>query len=647
MAGILNIGVTALNAYQRSLNLTSHNVANANTPGYSRQSSQAVAHEPTYSLGSYIGNGVQLSDVERAYDQFLVNQVRTTQSMASDLEVFSKYAGQIDTVVADPDVGLDAAVQDFFDAMQGLADDPGSTPVRELLLSESQSLVDRFHFIDRTLEDATGRLHADMENIVGEINDLAKTIAELNEAIATSPGIHRGAWPNDLLDQRDQAVNELTQFVSVNTLDQSNGMVNVYFGKGQPLVLDNQYNSLHLVDSPDFPGEKEIANSGGFIISNQISGGELGGLLRAREEVLDEGRHLLGQVAVGLSVEVNEQHNEGINLANQIGQDFFSDISVSQSWGSAYNQATTDYVYDITVTDPSKLPAGDFSLEFNGGDYTLTSLADDRVFTSAATAGALAWDLSADLGFSIADTAASTTIAAGDRFFFSPTGNAAEQLGLEVRDATDIAAAMPVEANPGGGNAGDGMVSLPAFTNVTSTPVTLAAPVTLTYTGPDFNVVGGPGGTISYDPATQSQGHTVRLAMGGYDMDIVIAGTPGVGDTFVIDNGTLARVSDNRNALLMADLQTWRGMQDGSATFQDTFGNYVATIGSKTRQANVNLDAQSRLLELNQDSLESVKGVNLDEEAANLIRFQQAYQAAAQVISTANTVFDSLISAVR
>jgi flagellar hook-associated protein 1 FlgK len=666
MSQILNIGVSALNAYQRALNIAGHNVANVGNESYSRQRSEPVAQLPTYLQGSYIGNGVKSTHIERVYDAFLAGQMRASQATTSDLDAFYKYASQIDQVVADGDVGLDPALQSFFDGLQGLADDPGSTAVREVLLSESQSLVDRFHFLDGVLEEGIRQVHDDMAHTVGEINELSKTIVDLNLRISRSPGIHQGAWPNDLLDQRDQAVNELSHLISVSTLNQDDGTMTVYFGKGQSLVVGADYNELTLLDSPEVPNHKEIAfDVDGNIttITDQIAGGELTGLLRARDEVLEPGRNQLGLVALGLSFQTNAQHSAGLNLMDQTGLDFFTDLSLTQSRGSSRNAATTDYLFDIQVTDPAKLPADDFLLVFNGGadpadlaNYSLTLLGDGQDYLPAPVPGAFPWDFSADLGLSI-DLNAGTSIAAGDRFYFSPTLDAASGLELALRDPEAVAAASPIELSADANNSGSGAVSLPAITQVSGRPVQLAGPVSLSYTNdlngdtvlddPGFLVAGGPGGTLTYDPATQSGGQTYLLDMGGYKLGFTVTGVPAVGDSFLIGNGSAARVSDNRNALLLADLQQWRGMRNGSATLQDTFGNYVAATGTRTHQADINLRAQERMLEINRDAFKAVTGVNLDEEAANLIRFQQAYQAAAQCVNIASTLFDSLIAAVR
>lgn len=554
MASILNIGTNALLAFQRAMVTTGNNVANANTDGYSRQRAEFTTQTPQRLGTSYLGSGVKLESVRRQYDDFLAGQVRGSQSSTSELEAYYKYASQIDNMVADPDTGLDPALQDFFDALQGLSNDPGSIPSRQLLLSETASLVDRFHDFDTQLQDIQERMNGEIGSQVDEINRLADGVAELNLRITSAPGIHEGTWPNDLLDQRDQLINELSRYVSVTTLPQDDGAINVYFGKGQALVLDEQAFTLEIVDSKEVPGRKEIgyrgAGSGNLVVTQQITGGELGGLLRVRDEMLEPARQQVGLVATGLAFAINAQHRQGIDLDGQTNQNYFTDLTVSNAIPRVGNAGTGSI--QATITDPSQLAASDYRLSLSAGIYSLTRLSDNSLVYSGA---ALPAPGSLAVGFDLGLTAGA--VANGDSFLIRPVFGSALAIDRAITDPRDIAAA----------------------------------------------------------------------AVGG-------------------------GVSDNRNVLLMAHLQqTDTMLADASgnptASFQDTFANFVAFSGSRTRQANVAMEAQQGLLEINRDALQAVSGVNLDEEAADLVRFQQAYQAAAKVITTAQSVFDTMINMVR
>lgn len=651
MAGILNIGISALLTYQRALATTGHNVANVNTPGYSRQTVDLTTQIPQQLGEGYVGSGVRIAGIKREYDDFLAAQVRSSESATAELDIFYRYAVQIDNVIADPDVGLDPALQDFFDAMQGLADDPGSVPVRELLLSESDSLADRFHDLQRFMESAEQRLNTDVGIAVDEVNRLASVVAEVNTAISRAGGAQSGIEPNDLLDRRDHAILEMSKYVNITTLVQDDGAVNVYFGKGQALVLGGQVQTLSVVDSQEVPGEKDIAYgtgaaASGQVVTNLITGGELGGLLRVREEILDAGRLQIGLVAVGLSHDINAQHRLGVNLLDQTDLDYFTDIDTSISIRNRGNDATSDYQFNIAVTDPALLSASDYRLVYNGGgagdphNYTLTRLSDRSIISPdpLPADAAFPWDLTTKEGLSIAVDPASTTIVAGDSFLIRPTADAAGQIKVDLTDAREIAAAGMLRSETLPSNTGTATLSQPSVVTASNIPL---EQIELTYDGANF-VVDVPA-SIAPAPGPFAYAGPGPTVISMYGFDVTVSGAPAIGDRFYISGG----VSDNRNALAMADLQSSNQMLDGSATYQDSFGNFVATTGSKTRQADLNLQAQEGLLEVNREAFQSIAGVNLDEEAANLVRYQQAYQAAAQVINSANVVFDALLQAVR
>lgn len=656
MSQILNIGVSALHTYQQALNTTGHNVANVNTPGYSRQSVNIVNRDPQFLNGSYTGTGSQAVSIERAYDEFLAGQVRASQASASDLEAFYKYAAQIDQVIADTGVGLDAGVQDFFDALQGLTDDPSSTPVRELLLSESESMVDRFQFLDRTFDDARDRVQSDINNVVDHINNMSQAIADLNIKISGSSGVAQGKIPNDLLDQRDQAINELSQYVNLTVLPLDNASTTVYFGKGQPLVLHGDANKLQVVQSPEFPDQLDIQYVDRGLASSvaeQITGGELAGLLRVRDEIIDDGQRNLGLVAMGIASDVNDQHKLGFGLDGSSGLSFFTDFFTMDAAAHSGNGAGSSVT--ARVEDVGQLQPSDYRIERNdalANPYVITRLSDDTQwsFTGFSPLNP------PPAGNLIDGMSFSGLLNDGDIFILRPSMNATSALGLAIKDPAQVAAASEfILSDPTWAvKTGTGSVGSPAIKNVSGavSATELDFTYNLALSRYDITVVSGSAPAslaLAYNPATDS-GDILSLNFANFDLRFTSSGTLADGDQFRItlaDNGPTFGVSDNRNASLLADLQIGNNMLGGTATYQDSFGNYVASAGSRTHQASINKDAQNRMLEFNTNSLESVKGVNLDEEAANLIRFQQAYQAAAQVVATAGTVFDTLIAAVR
>lgn len=556
MAGILNIGISALKSYQQALATTGNNVANASTPGYSRQQVQLGTQIPQYVGSGYVGSGVKVENVRRHYDEFLAGQVRAGLSAVGDLEAWHKYAAQIDGVIANEDTGLDPAIQRFFDAFQGLSNDPADIPSRSLLLAEANSLAAGFQALDRQFREGLDRIDQDLGRIADDINHLSSAIADLNERIAKAPGRAQGKLPNDLLDQRDQLIDELSGYLSVTRTDQDDGMVNLYFAQDQglALVLGNRAGKLAAVDSSEYPDRKEIAfvqGGGKVALDDHIRGGELGGLLKVRREVYDRGLQQVGLVAAGLAIAVNGQHVQGLDLDGIPGGAFFTDMTQAVA-AHPDRDNTGGATLDSRIVDIGELRASDYRLSYDGADYRLERLSDHAVlYQGAAFPSGAPYD-----GFQLDPLAGA--MAAGDRFLIRPTADRAGEIAVQIDDARKIAAA---------GN------------------------------------------------------------------------TPPTG------------VSDNRNALALAGLQQTKllfgdAAGNPTASLQDAFGDYVAATGSRTRQAQVDLKAQRGLLEVNQNAKQEVSGVNLDEEAADLVRFQQAYQAAAQVVRAGNTVFDALISAV-
>ncbi|MGD8591110.1 MAG: flagellar hook-associated protein FlgK, partial [Chromatiales bacterium] len=244
MAGILNIGTTALTSFQRSLATTGHNIANANTEGYSRQRAEFATQVPQLLGAGWIGSGVQVVSIDRLYDNFIATQMRTAQSSASEHEIYFDHASRIDNVLADPNVGLDPAMQQFFGAMHVLADDPTSVSSRQLLLSESESLVDRFHDLSRQFNNARDQLNEELELLSDEINSLASSLARVNQNIVEAKGASGGDEPNDLLDEREKLLNELAKRVNISTVPQDDGAWNVFIGKGQSLVIGSDAATL-------------------------------------------------------------------------------------------------------------------------------------------------------------------------------------------------------------------------------------------------------------------------------------------------------------------------------------------------------------------------------------------------------------------
>lgn len=633
MADLLNIGVSGLLAFQRNLTTTSHNISNVNTPGYSRQRVELGTRQPQFAGAGYVGNGVQVSGVQRVYDSFLTSQIRTSTSANSQLQSLYSYASQVDNLLADSQSGLSPALQDFFGAVQGVADDPASTPARQVLLSNAAGLTDRFQYLNQRLVDLRNGVNTQLQTTTTEINSLAQGIAKINKDIADALGSGGGTAPNDLLDKRDILIVQLAERVAVTTIPQDDGAVNVFIGNGQSLVVGTASNTL--VTSPNAydPARLEVAFKTGtttVIISDSLTGGTLGGALQFRNQVLDSAQNSLGRLATGLVNTFNAQHLEGQDLNGALGAAFFTAGAVqvlarSSNGGSG--------VVSAAIADANALTSSDYRLQNNAGTYTVTRLSDNTVTTLAGFPGAPATVDGVTISLS------SGVINSGDSFLIQPTRNGARDISVAISDPRKIAVAAPIRTGKSLSNLGSAEVSAGEVLN--SANPALLNTVTITFNNPPttFAVTG-----VAPDPSPVAYTSGANIAYNGWQ--IQITGTPQAGDTFTLQQNTNG-VSDNRNALLLGGLQTQLSLAGSSASYQDLYGQVVAQVGSTTHQADISRQAQESLLGQVTAARDAVSGVNLDEEAADLVRFQQAYQAAAQVISSSNSLFDALLNAVR
>jgi flagellar hook-associated protein 1 FlgK len=648
---------------QRALNTTGHNVANADTDGYSRQRVLFETREPTLTGAGWVGSGVRVSTTERLYDDFLAGQVRSSQSSASRQETIYNHASRIDNLLANPDTGLDPALQSFFDAMQGMADEPASIAARQVVLSEGQALVDRFQNLARQYDDMRTMVNQELGLGVETINGLAESIANVNQAIIEARGTGVDKEPLDLLDRRETLLRELSKMIDVSVVKQDDGAYNIFVGNGQNLVVGNTAATLSITQNPVDVTSPDVAITlGGMtqVITNYVSGGKMGGLLEFRSDFLNEGQNQLGLVALGLVEATNAQHVLGIDLYGNQGGDFFQEFSF-QARENQNNAGTAVVDIDFASANIGDLTNSDYELVYDGGNlWTLTRLSDGYSFPQFNDTLPIPTMDGFDLSFAGAAVA-------GDSFLVQPTRLAARGMEFLINNPNELAAAgslRSAEATDVNGNpVNAGTASISQIDIGSATGIPLAGSVTLQFTNnaggtgnPGFDLIGAPAAVptyILYDPASSDRfgktfpdaGSPGQFAAYG-DLTFDINGVPVVGDEFVIENNT-SGTADNRNALSLAQMQSNLLMIGGSATFQNAYGQLVSDVGSMTHYAEVNYQSQEGLLQSHEEALLSISGVNLDEEAANLMKYQQMYQANAQVFSVAGTIFDELLSAVR
>ncbi|MEW6677096.1 MAG: flagellar hook-associated protein FlgK [Pseudomonadota bacterium] len=537
MSGILGIAVTGLQAAQAGIRTTEHNIANVNTAGYRRQEVTFSATQPQYTGMGYFGTGVATDAVRRIYNQFLDNEVLQNQAQLSRHSTYATQAGQIDKMLGDGGSGLSSALDAFFDAANELANDPTSNAARQNFMSSGSNLAARINSLDGKLRNMRDSTNADISTLADRVNTLSSQIASLNVSVAQAEAVN-GRPANDLRDQRDQLLAELNKLVNVTTLEQGDGMVNVFIGSGQALVVGNSANSMSTtLDPSDTSSRIPVLNVAGSTVqldSRLVSGGELGGILAQREEVLIPALDDLNRIAMGLAGSVNALHRAGYDYTGTAGVDFFSNPLVAQG--------TVTGALEMTVSNDLLLDRQGYQITATAGGYDVTVLSTG-VTTSYASVAAVN---AAGLGFNLSVTTAPVP---GDTWIM---GDYARNISMALTSTTQVAAA---------------------------------------------GSTGGPG--------------------------------------------------DNTNALALAQLRNDDILNNGTISFSETYAQTISRTASLASNADLSRSAYTALVEQSTADQLSASGVNLDEEAVNLIKFQQAYQASAKAIQVASSLFDELIGVLR
>jgi len=395
MADLLNIGISGLRVHQTSLTVTGNNIANVATEGYSRQDATIISNSSQNVGGNWIGSGARVDSVQRIYDEFLVSQLQKDSANFNFFETLSVNAGQVDKLLADPSTGIQPGIENMFGAFQAAIDDPSSLPARQVLISESQGMVDRFHSIQDRLNDYNNIINGQLGSMATQITTLGEAIAELNVQIQFSSSSASGNAPNDLLDKRDLAIKELSELVSVSVVQQGNAAVNVFIGNGQALVIGKDFNRLTTQIGGQDPTRDSVVftiNGVEQDVTSQIQGGKMGGLLDYRSEVLDPVMNRLGRTSIALQFNINQQHALGIDINGQAGGLFFEDVNDafsahSRVVGNAENAPPNDRVLGVYITDPNKLTDSEYEVKFIGpNDYIfkVTRISDGKeMFTNA------------------------------------------------------------------------------------------------------------------------------------------------------------------------------------------------------------------------------------------------------------------------
>ena len=786
MPDLLVTSLSGLRAYQSALATTAHNIANVGNEAYTRQRVEFDARMPLQYGGSFVGQGVDVTNIQRIYDSFIIGNLRQYTSSSSSLSTLQELATRVETIIADENSGLTTAMDQFFGSLSDVANNPSASAPRTALIGSAEILQQRFNALGGAVQAMDKEVDARLRFQIGDINGLTSDIARINSAINAVSSVDE--QPNDLLDKRDALLLQLSEKVSITVITQNDGTLNVLAGSGQLLVSGSVTNQLVAQASDSQPDRTVVAlqasNGSTVDITTSLSGGELGGLLDFRNNVLDNVQNSLGRTAIALAESFNELHVQGYDLNGDLGTNFFSTVGtgdLSATFGGDYlangfnvgDTVTFDLQFDgrtinvshvvgaldtnqtiassiltdavngiaahasvtnnldgtytlagttpgvsmtfqlrddqiqfttaggpsplgnnlvitnvadgaandaviqlallgssstqfnfgtasngspamfigpsnstlpnanntgtgvvnFSITDVSQLTLSDYRVGFDGVNYSVLRLSDN--VTVASGAGPFTVD-----GMTI--TAGGAT-AAGDSFYLRPTRLGAVNFSVDISDVRMIAAATPIRTNNAVGNLGTVGVASSTVTDALDPNLVRTVDIYFDPANPtgSFDVIDRATATVLQNNVLYTPGMTV--AQNGWQ--IQLTGSPLSGDTVTVTENT-EPTNDNRNMLVLAGLQSTSVMDNGVTTFEQSYATLNAAVGVVTQQANINYDVEKTLLDNTVASRESLSGVNLDEEAADLIRFQQAYQALARIIQTSQTLFESLLSAV-
>lgn len=750
ISSILNIGQSALAAAELGITTTGNNIANASTPGYSRESILQTEAMSQGTGSGFVGSGVAVATIQRQYSSFATQQVNSAQASSSNLSTYYTQMQQVDNMLGDTSSGLNPTMQSFFSGLQTLSTNPASLASRQAALSDAQTMTGQFQSMGQQLDQINQGVNTQISTSVGSINAIASQIAQLNVNIqstlggATQTNAGSGAGiqqqPNTLLDQRNELVSQLSQLVGA-TVVQNGGAYDVYIGNGQPLVTGANTNVLSTVNSNLNSNQLAVAFTANGLTStlpdSALTGGQLGGLLSFRDQSLNSAQNQLGLLAIGMGSTVNAQQALGQDLNGHLGSPFFT-VATPQVNAAATNTGSGQL--SATISNVNALTAQNYQLSYNAGTYTMTPLGGGAASTFTTFPQVIG-------GVTYAMTGAPVN---GDMFLIQPTVNGADGMSVALSDPAKIAAAAPIVTSAVSDppvlttntvtNSGSGAISaasigtnpvspLTASVNLTfnsatntlsgfpagqpvtvtlngnattypsGTPVPYTAGEQISFQGVRFNLTGAPnngdsfvlsnGGTgkisagsvsatyltspltssvtltytqagnslsgfTSYPVTVTNNGVTTTFSSGPVTytpgasissggMNFVISGTPINNDTFTIAPNTNG-VGDNRNAVLLAGLQSAKNLLNGTSNYQAVYANMVSSVANKTSELNITSTSESNTLTNLQNSQQAISGVNLNEEANNLLQYQQAYQAAGKLMQVASQLFTTLIT---
>lgn len=624
MSNVLSTGTSALLAFQRALATVSHNVANIKTEGYSRQKVDFATQDPTNVGYGDVGNGTKITDIRRVADQMAISRLLDSNGELGRLQQLSSMADRVDALFSDPATGVTGVWSNFFDSISGLSANASGAADRRNVLDSANTLVTRFKQLTNNLDSLNSEVNNGLLSAATEVNRLASEIAQLNAAV----GSNAAAAAPDLLDRRDLLVSQLVGFTGGTAVIQDGGVMNVFSAGGHPLVVGTNASQVTTAVDPYRPERLQLAiKTQGMTVTmdSKAMGGQIGGLLEVRDSVLTPAQAELGRIAVGMAQTFNQAHREGMDLYGDMGTDFF-DLAPPQISGHSSNAGSATLT--ASYGDLSALDGQNLLLKFNGTNWEANRADTGAGVPMTGTGTAADPFVVNGVQFVVGGTPS-----ANDRYLLQPTAAATNGLSVAITDPSRVAAANPIRGSGNLSNSGSGVLG--KLDVLDAANPALLNPANIQFTSANQYTIDGAG------PFPYTPGQTISA--NGWS--VVLDGKPATGDSFNIGK-TAAGSSDNGNASQLAGVEDMKAFSGGTVTLNGALGGLTTQVGSAARAADYSLQAQQVIHANAQASRDTVSGVNLDEEAADMLRLQQAYQAASQLISTADTMFQTILRAV-
>lgn len=648
---LLNTAYSGLSAFQQALNVTANNITNFGTKGYSRQSINFSPNSSVKYAGSFVGSGVNVKGIQRNVDQFAKLQVRGTQSMRSEHDSFYQQASQIDKLLSQDGANISSSLQLFFNALNQLNNTPDSATARNVVLTQSQLLVNQFNYIQTELDNNDANTSIQISQTANQVNQITQQLATLNGQIQSN------ASEPSLLDQQELLLQELSQYLNITSVPQGDGSINVSLASGESLVSGTMQANLQ-VNTTEAGTQIYLASNAVKVdVTAKINSGTIGGLLNYQENILGQVSRQLGLIAIGLAKVFNAQHRMGMDMNNKIGQNFFTDFNSSDMVASRVSNSTSNNGnahLSVSIDDISQTRACDYSLKVT--DTATQSFQLIRKSDGAVTTGT--WQTNGQapngaqfvadgLTISVDDV---SQLALGDSFVIKPTKGAANSMSLKVDDIRQLALASPIRTSALDTNTGSGSIALGTLFNTTD--VQHCYTIAIDPNDPtQYTVITSGNGlptSSSAGPYTLPANGIINLPPDSVDpsYSITLSGTPSAGDKFIADYNT-GGIADNRNGATLSTLNISKLFADSTASLGDLNTNMISGVGNLTNRARLQFSAADVLHQQANDFQESQSGVNMDEEAANLLKYKQAYEASGKLVQVANEIMNVILDMMR